>query len=179
MIRWDYLSKAVDAYTAREYQYIDVPWLLKPQCTELACPNGARQFETFAGNLPASGEQAFYQMLQEGLLGPGKYQTITPCFRDERELTPLTRQHFIKLELIDVDPEDFEKSLLFMMFDAKMVLQDLGLPVKEVETPEGYDLVHAETGVEVGSYGIRRTWGAACWVYGTGLAEPRFSALTR
>lgn len=175
-IRYDYIKRAQDAYTRRGYLDIDVPWLLKSPYTTLACPDGARQFETFAGNLLASGEQAFYQMIQEGKLEPGCYQTVTPCFRDEPKLTTLTRQQFVKLELIDVAPERPDFSQLRMLFDAKMTLQGLGMHVTEIETPEGMDLIHTASRIEVGSYGIRRV-GDLCWVYGTGLAEPRFSSL--
>jgi hypothetical protein len=41
-----------------------------------------------------------------------------------------------------------------------------------VATDEGYDI--NINGIEVGSYGFREI-GDFMWVYGTGLAEPRFS----
>ena len=44
--------------------------------------------------------------------------------------------------------------------------------VDVVPTKEGYDLMI--NGIEVGSYGLRMGNGYE-WVYGTGLAEPRFS----
>jgi hypothetical protein len=45
------------------------------------------------------------------------------------------------------------------------------LPLKVIETEDGWDL--ELLGIEVGSYGIRRI-GDVQYMYGTGLAEPRF-----
>jgi hypothetical protein len=44
--------------------------------------------------------------------------------------------------------------------------------LKIVTTSDGYDIEY--NGVEIGSYGIRKT-SFLEWIYGTGLAEPRFS----
>ena len=41
-----------------------------------------------------------------------------------------------------------------------------------ISTDEGYDIVL--NGIEVGSYGIRQHENLR-WIYGTGIAEPRFS----
>ena len=53
--------------------------------------------------------------------------------------------------------------------------EDLECPfedLKIIDTPEGYDI--ELYGIEIGSYGIRRVRGFS-WIYGTMLAEPRFS----
>jgi hypothetical protein len=49
---------------------------------------------------------------------------------------------------------------------------DLNNEIKIVKTNIGYDL--ELNNIELGSYGVRK-YGQLHWVYGTGLAEPRFS----
>lgn len=174
MIDYHKISDAIDCYAVHGYVYRDVPWLLDKQSVQLAAPEGVRQFETFMGCLPASGEQSFYHQMTLGLLAKGRWQTVTPCFRDEPVTNNLTRTHFLKLELIDVDPDDVDWSLDIMVDTAYKLMYRLGVETTRMVQPDGsIDLVSLD-GVELGSYGVRHIDGYS-WVYGTGLAEPRFS----
>lgn len=171
-MRYDLLARASTLYTERGFRWVDVPWLLSLASVQLGCPPEARQFSTFAGHLPASAEQSFYEMLRQGSLGTGRWQTVTPCFRYDSE-SEYSRKSFMKLELIDVSPQDPQQSLQSVVASAREVLGLLGAPLLEIETEDGIDLM-TPNGIEIGSYGIRRVanW---TWVYGTGIAEPRFS----
>ena len=174
MIDYAKIADGVAQYREHGYVYRDVPWLLDKQSVQLAAPEGARQFETFMGCLPASGEQSFYHQMVLGLLAKGRRQTVTPCFRDEPITNNLTRTHFLKLELIDVDPDDVDVSLNAMVDAAYKLMYRLGIETRRVPQSDGsIDLVSLD-GVELGSYGVRHSDGYS-WVYGTGLAEPRFS----
>jgi hypothetical protein len=81
----------------------------------------------------------------------------------------------ISLGRLGVQPH---KDTLNVLTDAWYVMKSLvGTRATSVKTDVGYDL--EINGIEVGSYG-RREVGDFTWVYGTGLALPRFSqALNR
>jgi len=114
------------------------------------------------------------------LMKPGKYQTTTPCFRDEKEYNELTRVAFFKTELIWYKPEDTRAAFEMVLNNALACFFEISdvETFEAVETAEGYDIYC--DGVELGSYGVRemKEYGHV-WVYGTGLAEPRFSILMR
>lgn len=52
------------------------------------------------------------------------------------------------------------------------------LQVKVIETEVEFDIVDAECGLELGSYGVRQI-GDFLWTYGTGIALPRFSVVCK
>ena len=168
-------------YTNRGYSMVDVPWLIRPEIDDITRPKDARPGEvTFRGEslrLPASGEQSFIQMMIDGKLEPGRYQCITPCWRDD-ETDELHRDHFMKLELFTFNtpqrPAD-SVDVDHMIHSAMQVFtQRLGRRPEMVNTKIGKDIVYA--GVELGSYG-KRWFKEFKWVYGTGMAEPRFSVV--
>ncbi len=172
-INWQYLYKAQEYYLDRGYALIEVPWLVDQQAIESTAPAGSHQFKTAEGSLIASGEQGLFAIRKR--LKPGKYQTITPCFRKEVSGDPLLQQHLMKLELMYV-PDGKENSVLplaNMLQEAKFCFEKLksGLYMMQ-DTDQGVDIMHK--GVEIGSYGVRKVDGFR-WIYGTGLAEPRFS----
>jgi hypothetical protein len=100
-IDWSLLGRALDFYKALGYKYIEVPWLVRNEVTEVTRHEGAENFGVPAGDLVGSAEQSFIQMMMDGQLPPGRYCTISPCFRDEPVLDDLHQKHFMKLELID------------------------------------------------------------------------------
>jgi seryl-tRNA synthetase len=174
MIDYAKIAYAVAFYKRRGFEYREVPWLLDLASVEVAAPEGTQQFNTFAGYLPASGEQSFHNMMIHGRLTKGRYQTVTPCFRDEAIRDHWTMTHFLKLELIDLEPQDLQGSLDNMVNDAAQMMRECGVQTERVNLPDGsIDLVSTK-GIELGSYGVRHIDGFS-WVYGTGLAEPRFS----
>jgi hypothetical protein len=181
MINWHLFSKAITAYTHLGYQLIEVPWLVDQQAIDVTLPPGATPFTVNGcgelNQLVGSAEQSFvYLALQDKLL-PGKYQALTPCFRDDKE-DELHHKYFMKLELIEINKLSNKgwnpvMSSWQVIRDAEKVLSQFTSKIIEVlDTDQGADLTI--DGIEIGSYGVRNYKGIS-WVYGTGLAEPRFS----
>jgi len=121
----------------------------------------------------------------------GSYCAITPCFRNEPKLDDQHQPYFLKCELISWVPTDGKLieqviQMHHMIGAARQFFEDEGLEVECVPNPEGmhdpigvngqaFDVVSFRTNVEVGSYGIREHASVGRWIYGTGIAEPRFS----
>jgi len=168
------ISLALDFYESRGYQRVKVPWVVSPKAEMIT----GRDFPAVASDLGyhvASAEQSFLQMILDGRLPVGKFVACTPCYRDEQE-TEYSEKWFLKVELINYlgfdRTKNPEKSVKEILADAKNFLRKY-LPAKAEKTDIGFDLVSPD-GIELGSYGWRR-YGGFSWVYGTGLAEPRFS----
>lgn len=150
--------------------------------------------------LVASSEQSLLKYLHSGL-STGFWMALTPCFRTEQTIGELRRRYFMKLELcIAEEPDgwyDLEEALVDQMSHCALIffLSQGAKNARIVATPEAdgergrrlitrfsRDIVVSKDGVdiELGSYGWR-SWThpfgkQITWVYGTGLAEPRFSA---
>jgi seryl-tRNA synthetase len=104
VIDYHLLAEAIDHYSLRGYRYIETPWAVDHRYTDATKPAGRRDFYCLDGYLVASGEQSFMSAMHSGELQPGnKYQTITPCFRDEA-VDELHQTWFLKLELIWYSP---------------------------------------------------------------------------
>lgn len=191
MINWHLFSKAITSYDYLGYKLIEVPWLIDQQAIDVTLPPSATPF-TVSGcgklnQLVGSAEQSFIYLALQDKLQPGKYMALTPCFRDDKE-DELHHKYFMKLELIDIDATSAYDQMMELtnvdttlaydqvMQDAKFVLSHLTKkPIKIEKTVEGSDLTI--DGIEIGSYGIR-SYKHITWVYGTGLAEPRFSKVS-
>jgi len=149
----------------------------------------------------ASAEQSFLQMQMDAMAArqprlEGSYCALTPCFRNEPVLDDLHQPYFMKLELIrwvsDQDLTIYSEADMNRMIQLARIWyesehpgdhpgDDLQVRVVENNDPDhlgvtqAYDIVTAHTGIELGSYGIREHAKIGRWVYGTGLAEPRYS----
>lgn len=182
-INWARLARAVEYYQGVGYTYLEVPWIVSAEATAVTLPDGARAATLAAGgDLVGSAEQSFIQMLRRNLLPNGRYVALTPCFRHETQYNDLYQPYFMKVELIDVggSPDDVEPvlsdALTFLNREAWSFERMLA-PVQPISFMDGsIDL--QLNGIEVGSYGFRQHNGLQ-WVYGTGLAEPRFSVALR
>lgn len=180
MIDYQKIADAVKYYSDLEYKYIDVPWLISLDSVLITRPVGARIFETFAGTLVASGEQSFLEIRKN--LKPGKYQCVTPCFRDEPIYDKLHHQYFIKNELIIVCTYfSLKKELQNIINDAKNFFFKYTkgpLHITDDNIKQKTDLFYPFDikidNIEVGSYGCRN-YQDFYWVYGTGCAEPRLT----
>ena len=172
LIDYGMIQLARSFYEAFGYKSVTVPWLISEETMNITRPVGSRLFETFAGCCVASGEQSFLEVRKK--LKPGKYQCVTPCFRDEQVHDELHLQYFIKLELIHVLAEGEEPDVKEMV---NMCLRFFryGPCAAAVKTAEGFDITIND--IEVGSYGFREHDGFR-WVFGTGIAEPRFTQAT-
>lgn len=175
-------ADAIEAYQHCDYQYVEAPWLIKPEAMYTTLPPDKKGCKLVFGNdvpndfdfLVGSAEQGFIQMMLDGRLPPGKYCAAGPCFRDDNE-DDLHFLYFFKVELIHVNPPDIKTGLENIISTAKDVMQYLGKmkdDLKVEKTEIGFDLTHH--GIEVGSYGCR-VHKNMTWIYGTGLALPRFT----
>lgn len=201
------IATAVGYYADLGYQRIEVPWWVTADVANITKPTGVPASSNYKLSvngkcLVASGEQAFLYLANKGQLPPGKYQTVTPCFRNEEYDAEHSKQ-FMKLELINLLATDagfvkqsaveeiatealgLFKSLAgsfatFCHYVHTGVKDPLAAAMTEqldvvmtVPMPDG-----SGKDIELGSYGARRT-SFATWVYGTGIAEPRFSKTLR
>jgi hypothetical protein len=124
--------------------------------------------------LVASGEQSFLQLIAQGELKHGKYVCVTPCFRYEQPITETHRLFFMKVELIIIRSSD--RKQLRKMIDQVHDFMGQYIPgLRQVQIHDDqYDIL-TKSGLELGSYGLRSHPLTGPWIYGTGLAEPRFS----
>lgn len=174
MINYAKIAKAIEYYNLQGYEYIEVPWIVGKDAIDVTKPQESRYFETTFGHLVGSGEQSFLQIYNQ-LLSGRKYQCVTPCFRDEVN-DDLHKMWFIKLELIQVleKGQDFANMLQNVINDAWNFFNQFANE-KQMQKTKQIDNIDIEiNGIEVGSYGIRKHQNYS-WIYGTGLAEPRFS----
>lgn len=174
-INWQRVARAVAHYSSIGYQYVEAPWIVGDEALGVTLPPDKTGLRTQDGPLVGSAEQSFLQLMLDGQLSAGRYVAATPCFRDD-EVDDLHQRTFFKVELIRVFDDNQTASAL-----CEQVVQDaLGFfcsvaPADSLarrDTPIGCDI--ELDGVEIGSYGCRQYRGHH-WVYGTGLAEPRFS----
>ena len=173
MIDYSILASSVEYYETHGYKRIESPWTVTKEISKITAPTNASFFTIEEKNkvLVASGEQSLLYLYNKGFLPKGKWQTITPCFRDE-SFDALHTKYFIKNELMITDVVN-ESTLMSTIDDALNFIKQWipGAEVKDMGN-HSYDIVFQS--IELGSYGLR-----ACpfiqWVYGTGIAEPRFS----
>ena len=185
---------------AREYyekcgfKFIDAPWTVSREAILMTRPPWVTgepfSYEAGGSHLypVASAEQSFLQMQIDAIAAgnpiTGSFCAITPCFRNEPVLDDLHQPYFMKLELISWDkttPEDLSK----MIAGARLYIEndEAGLWVDVIKNndpdpisvSQAYDIVTDLQKIELGSYGIRQHPSVGRWVYGTGLAEPRYS----
>ncbi len=168
------IADAFEFYQQRGYTIIEVPWCVSRESSRMTSPPWGRFFPVDYGYLLASGEQGFIELMRSQGLS-GKYVCCTPCFRHEEVFDGTHYPYFFKVELIHAESDSVD--------DMHRTLQDAlefmhtyipELRVEQTDTAgEAFDIFDAQTGIELGSYGIRRIDGL-CWVYGTGIALPRF-----
>lgn len=180
MIDYKILFESVKHYENLGFTRIETPWMV-PECIDdLTKPKDKRHFKLEHNKkcLVASGEQSFLYLYMKGFLPKGKFQTITPCFRDEY-VDEIHGKYFMKNELIitdDISGNSLHKIVtnagdFFKQYiDSKYLFY--------IETDDGLDIVYhkGDIKIELGSYGIRKC-NFLTWIYGTGCAEPRLSNL--
>lgn len=175
MINYGILDESVMFYEYKGFTRIESPWTVTKAVSDITRPPEAKEFVLKHENnkvLVASGEQSFLYLYLKGFLPKGQFQTITPCFRHET-FDSLHTKYFIKNELIKTDSTEITDLERVVEVAADFFKQWLG-DVTIEELPTGFDI--SFQGVELGSYGIR-SCDFLTWIYGTGIAEPRFSNL--
>lgn len=140
MINYNILNTAINYYSQEGFKRIETPWTVSEYVDRITKPEGRVSMQLKHNNkcLVASGEQSFLYLYLKDFIPKGKFQTTTPCFRDENfDLTHT--KYFMKCELINtqtVTPIELEKMVgLSLNFFRKY----LSNPVV-VETQEGYDI---------------------------------------
>lgn len=190
MIDYNLIHQGIEHYSKWKYLRTEVPWLVPQPISNITKPPDASDYIVSSKNkvLIASGEQGFLYQYRKGFLPAGKFQTVTPCFRDE-QFDELHLKYFIKLELIDTENVN-QKSLLNMIhhevlpffisqFKDPKKLEVVKTVSNSDSNPVSFDICYPNSNnelVELGSYGIRHTTFLS-WIYGTGIAEPRLSTL--
>jgi seryl-tRNA synthetase len=185
MINYELLAKAQKFYELNGFKYIETPWYVSKEIKDITRPEIADIKNDYILSvnkkyLVASGEQSFLYLYTKGFLPPGKYCTITPCFRFE-EIDIFHKKVFMKCELISILDPSVEladvDSLVYPVINlAHEFFTSIGLPgvySSIIEPHIQKDLNFM--GVELGSYGYR-SYKDIRWIYGTGCAEPRTSS---
>lgn len=185
-IDYKLIGEAVEFYTNLGYEYVELPWAVDRCYVYATLPEefdslgiGLRHPETITpyysdgDYLVGSAEQSFIASDME----PGRYVGVTPCFRAEIENNLYYQDMFMKVELFDNRPDATVEEVITdaeAFFRGQINPLRLGRDVlRRVVTGIGVDL-NVGT-IEVGSYGERTHEDFGRWVYGTGLACPRFS----
>lgn len=175
MIDYGRLDRSIKFYEKFDFKRIESPWTVTEAVSSITKPSGKKEWEIIGKDkvLVASGEQSFLYLYLKGFLPKGRFQTITPCFREEPfDLTHT--KYFIKNELIITDDVSKDSLDSVVVICQQFYEKELNHKVDIVKTNEGFDL--EVNGIEIGSYGIR-----SCeyldWIYATGLAEPRMTIL--
>lgn len=182
-IDWERITRSANYYKTCGYTQVEVPWAVERKFAMATCPEERFLITSKLGDLVGSAEQGFIQQDYLGLLGKGKFQAITPCFRHEDELDHLHQNTFLKLELY-VNDGDLFAAMDHMAKNARTIARGL---VHELTTGTGYILptpILEEVdggldltmgGIELGSFGVR-AFEHVAWAFGTGHAEPRLSS---
>lgn len=167
------LALGLEYYQSRGYSYIETPWIVSNEATNVTLPLDRVATTTQLGPLVGSAEQGFIELMKRGQ-EITKACAITPCFRDEDPYDDLHHAYFMKLELINTNAT--HKVLQEVIADAEAFLGRF-LPVKVVKTGKDmYDIVDQAHGLELGSYGFRK-YKKHSFVYGTGIALPRLDTV--
>lgn len=179
-INWELLSEAYKYYS-NFYQYIETPYLIPKEYTEYTKPHTNNSFiltnddfHTQPHELVGSAEQGFIYLLLNERLEKQKYFSITPCFRSE-QFDTLHQPWFMKLELFNYSSD--ENDLESMIQECMSFFADQNIiPQLEQTSSKSYDILI--NNIEVGSYGFRKIENHT-FIYGTGLALPRFTIALR
>ena len=181
-IDWSLLANAVMFYTRIGYVQIETPWALPVEYMEGTKPHDKQTFVMDSGRfdlqpheLVGSAEQGFSYLLANDLLPEGKYFSVTPCFRDDN-YDATHQPWFLKLELFirNTDPSRHQAGLMRMTAVCKQYFESLtDQECSIVPLGDTFDIML--NGVEVGSYGIKKSQFGE-YIYGTGLALPRFTS---
>lgn len=190
-------------YYSKEFEFMaEIPWIVGTK-TLSHTNSGARilpttgfrhNFNDSPQGLIGSAEQGFVELWKSGNVLPEKAMAISPCFRYEPIDDTLHQQCFMKVELIHfLDTADYDVVQLEienMVYAAMGFFKHLcpesrrhNLNIKKIppkivrvgiDIPSRFDIQY--TDIELGSYGSRVLPGVdRAYIYGTGLAEPRFS----
>jgi hypothetical protein len=172
MINYALLADSQAHYGRHGFSRIEVPWTVSDAVSAMTRPPGAVPYKLEHNGkcLVGSAEQSFVYMMVKGYLPAGRYQAVTPCFRDEF-FDETHSKYFMKNELIDTESATDADAERCCGIALDFFARHLGA-CDVVRTQHGWDIEC--DGLELGSYGRRNTETLE-WVYATGCAEPRMS----
>ena len=193
-------ADAISFYESNGYKYIEAPWIVSKEALLITAPlvlNKEDMEASNPGNLVASGEQSFLEMILNNKLSEGKYCCATPCFRPFDDLKDgIHFPTFFKVELIEyigntqLSHQDIASKIDSMLEKAILFMENiLGKESGEELVIESIidedragcssscclDVVMPVTKMELGSYGFRTASKIGSWIYGTGVALPRLT----
>jgi len=176
-INWKRLANAISFFTENGYRYVEVPWNVPTHVTRATCPEERRIVGSSIGDLVGSAEQSFMHLEGVGQLGKGAFVTCSPCFRNEDTVDVFHQRTFMKVELyqnVNVTRDELDRMVeLVMEFNRTVLKSEFWSYLKRRDmAPHEIDIELSS--IEIGSYGIRSMNGND-WIYGTGIAEPRFT----
>lgn len=178
-IDWQLIAQAQSYYESLGYKYVETPWLVPTYYTEQTKPFKDKSFvldsdlfENQNSELVGSAEQGFLYLIDNQKIPLGKYCSISPCFRTE-SYDSLHQPWFLKLELIDCKSTN-KTSLNNVLLDAFKFFQSITNGNLEIINLANNTYDINLNNIEIGSYGFR-TINGVDYIYGTGLALPRFS----
>lgn len=180
-INYSLISKAINFYEKIGFQYLEVPWIVSDKAVNITLPKERKGHRCKTGMLVGSAEQSFIQLMIDNQIKPGYYVAAGPCFRDD-EVDLLHQETFFKVELIDLKFDDENINIDSVDTDVQWMVNKAlnfftSIPGGELSkiislSENCFDIELND--IEIGSYGIRR-FKNFHWIYGTGIAEPRFS----
>lgn len=170
LLDYRYIADAQEHYLKHDFTPIAIPWVIGIEAYTSTLPDRVEHYATLGGFLVGSAEQSFIQMLLDGE-SLGRVQATSPCFRSE-DHDELHSPYFFKLELFDNQLPMTGKSVLETLDIAREFFERHLPTLVTQESDTSWDIVAKHSGVELGSYGIRRYKNHE-WIYGTGVALPR------
>ena len=199
-IDYSLVSKALEFYVSKGYEYIDVPWMINPKFGKMTESPDSGIFTTIDSygrelHLIGSGELGFIQMAH--LMIPNKkYVSATPCFR-RGDISVIHSETFFKVELSSCSNSSNEMYLEFIN-DAMILFKQFGADSNRLNItyPDkndyrfNHDIEYPVSlygqrpfMLELGSYGQRYIENLHSTNnvinYGTGLALPRFQLIEK
>ena len=155
MINYENLHLSTLFYETAGYQRIESPWTVTRAVSNITKPPIVKvDYEIQGKNkvLVASAEQSFLYLYLKGFLPKGRFQSITPCFRDEI-FDAVHTKYFMKNELIITDKVEVTE-LKKMVDDAfkffsQMLKNSSDLKIITLVEDEQYDIEYK--GIELSS----------------------------
>lgn len=187
VIDYGKLAHALQFYQDLGYEYIEVPWIVPQEIVEITRPQDAVTTKVVVGedeklgSFVSSAEQSFMYLMSQDKLTKGKpYVTVSPCFRHGDTVSPYHFSTFMKVELFKWVKWEDRDAYEEMVEDALSFMSSYCSILETHENCDTYvtDIETANHCIELGSYFFRKeeiSGQEYCWVYGTGIAEPRLS----
>ena len=197
------VAKAIDYYDGHGFKYVEVPYVVTAAALNITNFKGFK--DTSAGPVASGEQSFLQLILDETIACDSSYCCATPCVRlgdGDTDARKMSYDQFFKVELFRYlgfrntdefwgsDPVENDKisqrwltdvvhvqtAALTFMRQYRGDLRTLSTRdlVRNCSTNNTLDIV-TDDNIELGSYGVRYHKNIGVWVFGTGLALPRFN----